>query len=42
MDAGINVRIDPDEAGYGYDYGGFDVNGQYAPVLNMDGDVGNN
>ncbi|MEP7252821.1 MAG: hypothetical protein ABI683_10595 [Ginsengibacter sp.] len=42
VDAGINVRSDPDEAGYGYDYGGLDVNGQYAPVLNMDGDVGNN
>ena len=42
VDAGINVRFDPNEEGYGYDYGGFDVNGQYVPVLSMDGYIGNN
>ncbi len=41
-DVGINVRLDPNEEGYGYDYGGIDVNGQYVPVLSMDGDIGNN
>ena len=42
LDAGINVRFDPNEEGYGYDYGGVDVNGQGVPVLDMNGDIGNN
>lgn len=42
LDAGINVRFDPDEAIYIYDYGGFDVNGQYVPVLDLEGWAGNN
>ena len=42
VDAGLNVRFDPNEEGYIYDYGGWDVNGQYLPVLSMDGDIGNN
>ena len=42
VDAGINVRFDPNEEGFEYDYGGFEVNGQYIPVLSMDGDIGNN
>ena len=42
LDAGINVRFDPDEAIYSYDYGGIDGNGQYVPVLDMGGWVGNN
>jgi len=42
IDAGINVRFDPDETFYFYDYGGIDINGQYDQVLNMDGEVGNN
>ena len=42
LDAGINVRIDPNEEGYGYGYGGIDVNGQGVLVLDMNGDIGNN
>ena len=41
-DAGINVRFDPNEEFYFYDYGGIDINGQYDPVLSMGGYVGNN
>lgn len=41
-DAGINIRFDPDEAIYIYDYGGLDVNSQYVPVLDLEGWVGNN
>ena len=41
FDAGINVRFNPDEAYYFYDYGGFDVNGQYVPVLDLEGWTGN-
>ena len=33
LDAGINVRFDPNEEGYGYDYGGVDVNGQGVPCI---------
>lgn len=42
IDAGINLRFDPNEAFYNYDYGGFDINGQYVPVIDMEGYVGNN
>jgi hypothetical protein len=42
LDAGINLRFDPNEEGYGYDYGGIDVNGQGVLVLDMNGDIGNN
>ena len=42
VDAGINVRLDPNEEGYGYDYGGINVNGQGVLVLDMNGDIGNN
>ncbi|MEO8853225.1 MAG: hypothetical protein ABI359_05575 [Ginsengibacter sp.] len=42
IDAGINLRFDPNEAFYIYDYNGVDVNGQYVPVLYMDGPVTNN
>ena len=41
-DAGINVRFDPNEEFYSYDYGGIDINGQYDPVLSMGGYIGNN
>lgn len=42
VDAGVNVRFDPNDEGYGYDYGGINVNGQGVLVLDMGGDVGNN
>lgn len=42
VDAGINFRFDPDEAFYTYNYNGIDVNGQYVPVLYLDGWAGNN
>lgn len=45
IDAGINVRFNPDEETYGYgdaSYGGVDVNGQFDPVLSMEGWAGNN
>jgi len=45
IDAGINVRFDPDEEIYRYgdaSYGGLDVNGQFEPVLSMEGWAGNN
>ncbi len=42
VDAGLNIRFDPNEEGYGYDYGGIDVNGQGVLVLDMNGDIGNN
>lgn len=42
VDAGLNVRFDPNEEFYIYDYGGRDTNGQYVPVLSMDGYIGNN
>lgn len=42
LDAGINVRFDPNDEGFGYDYGGMNVNGQGILVLDMEGDVGNN
>jgi hypothetical protein len=42
IDAGINLRFDPNEAFYIYNYNGVDVNGQYVPVLYMDGPVTNN
>lgn len=42
IDAGINVRFNPDEAIYFYDYGGSDVNDQFVPVLQMEGWSGNN
>ncbi|HEV8083712.1 MAG TPA: hypothetical protein VGP55_10940 [Chitinophagaceae bacterium] len=42
LDAGINLRFDPDDAFYFYDFRGVDINGQYNKVLNMDGEVGNN
>ncbi|HXR85290.1 MAG TPA: hypothetical protein VN722_13335 [Hanamia sp.] len=41
LDAGINLRFDPDEAYYIYDYGEVDINGQSVPVLDMEGPVGN-
>jgi len=42
VDAGIKLRFEPDEAFYMYDYGGFDMNNQYVPVLDLEGWVGNN
>jgi hypothetical protein len=42
VDAGLNIRFDPNEEGYGYDYGGIDVNGDGVLVLDMNGDIGNN
>ena len=42
VDAGINLRFEPDDAFYFYDFGGIDINGQYNQVLKMDGEVGNN
>jgi hypothetical protein len=41
-DAGINIRYDPDDAYYYYDYGGIDVNGQPVLVLDLGGFAGNN
>jgi len=38
----MNLRFNPGEAIYMYDFGGFDINGQYVPVLDMLGWVGNN
>ncbi len=42
VDAGINVRFALEEVFYFYDYRALDVNGQYNPVLNLEGSVGNN
>lgn len=42
VDAGINVRFDPNPAIYTYDFGGFDIKGNYVPVLDMQGSAGNN
>lgn len=42
VDAGINLRFEPDDAFYFYDFGGIDTNGQYNQILKMDGEVGNN
>lgn len=42
VDVGINLRFNPEEVFYFYDYGAQDVNGQYNPVLNLEGSVGNN
>jgi hypothetical protein len=42
LDAGINIRFDPNPAIYSYDFGGFDIKGNYVPVLNMQGPAGNN
>jgi hypothetical protein len=37
VDVGINLRLDPDEAFYKYDYHGIDINGQDVPVLLLTG-----